>query len=319
MSASTDREPLLQACVPDEAPPDRIDAFVQQRFGLPSKKRAKKMVKRGEVLLNGVAVETSRRVRPGDRIVVLPPDDPHPVYERALDVVWADPHLAVVHKPAGLPVSGNRFRSVLRALPFSLPPSTAPDALLYPRPVHRLDVRTAGLLLIARSIRGEVGLGRAFEERRIEKRYRAVLAGLLDGEGRVDLAIEGRAAATRWRVVEQTRSLKTDWATTVDAWPETGRTHQIRIHLASLGAAVLGDDLHESGPVLRGNGLFLFAAELALEHPVTAEPLHIELPEPAKFASFRRRERRRWQRHHGPDPTQSTEGADDPGGGTSGA
>ncbi len=293
--------PLLEATVPEGAAPDRVDAFVHVRFGLPSKKRAKNMVKRGEVLLNGAPVETSRRVKAGDLVVLLPPTNPHPVYERALPIVYQDPHLAAICKPAGLAVSGNRFRSVLRALPFSLPPSDAADALLYPRPVHRLDVRTSGLLLVARSVRGEVGLGRMFQARTIGKRYRAVLAGRLEGEGRVDAAIDGRDSATRWKVVDCFPSLKTRWATTVDCWPETGRTHQIRIHMASLGAPVLGDDLHGEGPVLRRAGLYLFAAELDFLHPVTGERVHLELPEPAKFGSFRRRERRRFAAFHAGD------------------
>jgi 23S rRNA pseudouridine1911/1915/1917 synthase len=293
--------PLTEATVPADAEPDRLPRYVQARFGMASYQRAKKMVARGEILLNGAVVETSRRVRPGDHITVLPPTKKHPVYELPLPIVFADEHLAAIHKPAGLPVSGNRHRSVHRALPFSLPPSDAEDALLQPRPVHRLDVRTSGLLLVARSVRGEVGLGRLFQGRKVHKRYRALLAGRIEGEGRCTLPIEGRDAATRWRVVETTRSLKTEWATTIDAWPETGRTHQIRIHAASLGVPILGDDLHTVGPVLRASGLFLFAAELRFDHPVTGEPMHLELPEPAKFKAFRVREKRRWARHHTPE------------------
>lgn len=270
-----------------------------ERFGLASRSRARKLARAGDLLLNGAPCESSRFVHAGDRLELLAPLEPPPIFERELSVVYADPHLAAIDKPAGLVVSGNRHRTVEHALLFNLPVSDAEDALPYPRPVHRLDGRTQGLLLVARTAAAQVGLGRAFQERRVHKRYRAIVAGRLEGEGEVSEDVDGRVAASRWRAVEHTRSLHVDWVTTVDVWPLSGRKHQVRVHMSSLGHGILGDDLHATGKIMRGQGLFLCAAELRLQHPVTGDELHLEVPEPDKFGSYRRREARRWTSFQG--------------------
>ena len=296
--------PIARYVVSPDDPAWRIDRMASERLGLASRTRARKLVKAGHILLNGATVESSRFVHPGDAIDLLAPPEPPPVFERELTVVYADEHLAAIDKPAGLVVSGNRHRTVEHALQFNLPVSDAPDALPYPRPVHRLDARTQGLLLVGRSASGQVGLGRAFEERRVHKRYRAVVAGRLEGDGEVTEDVDGRIASSRWSAVQHTRSLHVDWVTTVDVWPRSGRKHQVRAHMASLGHAILGDGRYPTGTVLRGQGLFLCAAELKLEHPITGAPLHLRVAEPAKFDAYRRREARRWSRvHEQPDDT----------------
>ncbi len=277
-----------------------------ERFGLPSRSQARKMIKRGELLLDGQPVEPSRFVEEGDVLALLRPVKLPPTWQLELKVVYADDDLAAVHKPPGPVVSGNRFRTVEHALPHNLGPSSAADALVLPRPVHRLDARTSGLLLVARSASALVELGRRFQRREVSKRYRAILSGRLEGEGLVDDPLDERDARTRWRAVRCDPSLHVGWITTVDLFPETGRTHQLRRHMASLGHPVLGDELYTDGRVLRSQGLFLFAAELRLLHPRTEQPLHLELPEPVKYETFRARERRRHARvtgrpiDHGP-------------------
>ena len=289
-------QPIAEYVVQAEDPRLRIDRLAAERFDLPSRSQARKMIKRGELLLDEQQVEPSRFVKEGDRLILLRPAKLPPTWELELPVVYVDDDLAAIHKPPGPVVSGNRFRTVEHALPFNLGPSPAPDALVLPRPVHRLDARTSGLLLVARSASALVELGRRFQRREVRKRYRAILSGRLEGEGTVEEPLDGRDARTRWRAVRHDPSLHVDWTTTVDLFPETGRTHQLRRHMASLGHPVLGDELYNDGPVLRSAGLFLFAAELKLLHPRTDQPLRLELPEPVKYETFRARERRRHQR-----------------------
>ncbi len=271
----------------------RIDRAAMLALELPSKNRAKKEMKAGRLLVDGVQVETSRIAHAGVEVSLLASDVPPPPLVRDLTILWSDEHLAAVIKPAGLVTSGHHPVTLARAIPHNLPPSEASDALPFARPVHRLDARTSGIVLVARSLRAQVALGRAFEQRQVRKRYRALVGTKLEGSGVVDDPVAERDARSRWVAVTHSRSLVTDWVTTLDLWPETGRTHQLRRHCAALGAPILGDLRY--GSKLRGQGLFLAAVQVELAHPVHGTPLSLTMDEPAKFTSFRDRETRRWR------------------------
>ena len=263
-------------------------------------------------MLNGTAIDTVTCVSAGDRLtldlarVPLPP-----VFEMKLDIAFVDEHFAVVCKPPGLVTSGNGLRRTLSlALPFNLQRSSERTALLVPRPVHRLDAGTQGLVLVARTSDASVALGAALAGRNVRKRYRAIVAGRLDGKGCVDIDVGSKTAKSSFVAVEHTRSLHlpSGWMTTVDLWPHTGRKHQLRVHMASLGHPILGDKLYldraSGDKLLKHKGLFLAAIELELDHPVrravngSPERVHVEIAEPTRFAKFRQQNARRWDKHH---------------------
>ncbi len=287
--------------VPDDAPKMRLDQYASTVFPrLPSRASARKAAHRGEVLLNGEPAESSRWITAGDVLELLEGQPPTPrQHGLAVAVAYEDDLLAVVDKPPGIHVSGNRSRTLEGALPGKLSPSAQPDALPFPRAAHRLDRRTGGLVVVAKTSRCLMKLGHLFQQRQVHKRYRALVVGRLEGEGTVELEVDDRAAVTRWQAVEHTRCLKCDWLTTVDLWPSTGRMHQLRKHMASLGCPVLGDDLYGiEGQILWSKGLYLRALELRFDHPLADGEVHTMLEEPAKFGSHLLREQRRWERVH---------------------
>ena len=287
--------------MPEDPPRERIDAYAARVFAaLASRSQARKAIKAERLLVDGAPGRTVWWVKAGNQLTLTLPDGPsQPVLPLTLELPYVDDWLAVVNKPPGIHVRGNHVRTIHRAMRHNLPLSPHPDALPDPDPVHRLDCRTSGLVLIARTATARVGLSQAFEGRRITKRYRAVVLGALEGEGEIDTPLDGRAALSRWRAVRTVRSLKTDWLTEVDLFPVSGRTHQLRRHITALGHPILGDDLYFHGPILRGSGLFLAAVELTLAHPITGEALHVCIDPPAKFTTHLAREVRRWRRWHG--------------------
>lgn len=290
--------PLHEHTIPDLDRPLRLDVYAAELPCFASRSAARKACKRGEVHLDGEPAESSRFVQPGQRLSVHPSEATPPrAWAHPLHIPWQDDHLAIVCKPPGVPVSGNHWRTVEQALLQLLPTPALPDALPWAQPAHRLDLRTGGLLLVSRSRRAQVGLGEAFASRQIRKRYVAVLHGRLDGEGEVDAPIEGRTAHSRWEAVAHRPALHTDWLTTVHLWPTTGRTHQLRLHMAGLGHPILGDDRYgPEGKVLRGAGLFLWANRLQLSHPVTGAPIDVEQPPPPRFHTRLDREEARWHK-----------------------
>jgi len=204
-----------------------------------------------------------------------------------LDLVHADAHLLVVEKPAGLlsvPGRGADKQDCAAARVQRL----YPDALV----VHRLDMATSGLLLMARGAEMQRRLSRAFADRQVRKRYVAVVAGCLgaltpdNAWALIDLPLaadwpnrprrivdldRGKPSQTRWRVLAY--DADTD-ATRLELEPITGRSHQLRVHLQSLGHAILGDSLYAPPDVQARSGrLLLHASALQLEHPATGEPL----------------------------------------------
>ena len=205
--------------------------------------------------------------------------------------------IALIHKPAGIVVSGNQFHTVQNALLHNLKVSKAVDAFKLPRPVHRLDHATSGLLLIAKTTSANIALSQQFENKTIQKRYQAVVIGKLAADkGKIEQAIEGKIAVTKYEVKQISPSLKTQHLSLLDLYPLTGRTHQLRIHLANLGHPILGDKLyHGTHPLLQGKGLFLCAVELSFEHPLNKKKMNFCMEAPNKFSYRMEQEKRRWE------------------------
>jgi 23S rRNA pseudouridine1911/1915/1917 synthase len=278
----------------------RFNDYCLEHFkdSITSRKGIRKAINRGEFLLDGKSASTGRWVEPGQKIELLFSKEPvGKAFHLELEVLFEDEHLAVINKPAGYPVSGNRFKTIENALPVNLTVSQEEDRLISPRPVHRLDSQTSGLLIAAKTHRAQINLGNLFEEKRVQKRYRAIIIGKLERAGKIKTQLEGKVAVTRFQPVSHTPSLHNQWLTRVDLFPETGRTHQLRIHTSEIGHPILGDSLYgKEGFILRGRGLFLCAVELKFPHPISDESLHLEIDDPGKFEKIVRREEHRWER-----------------------
>lgn len=285
----------------------RLSDYARTAFpSIPSRKAAANAIKRGEIRINGAPAQSGDWVESGQLLEREESQQSIPkVYRLPLEVVFEDEHLAVINKPPGIEVSGNKFKTVENALSGSLSPSPQPDALRWPRPVHRLDYSTSGLLLVAKTAAAQVFLGNQFEERKIHKRYRAVVMGKLESSGHVEEPINGMLAQSEYAPIERVASLRSGHLTLVDLFPNTGRTHQLRIHMASLGHPIMGDQKYGNPDnTLKGKGLFLAAVELRFPHPATHREQVVSIETPPKFKSLLKREKARWEKFNFP-PTGS--------------
>jgi RluA family pseudouridine synthase len=289
--------------VPDGVRGVRLSDYARTAFpSIPSRKAAAKAIKRGELRINGNPAQSGDWVEAGQKLEWVDPQRAIPkTYRLPLEVIFEDDYLAVVNKPPGIEVSGNKFKTIENALAGNLTPSTQPDALRWPRPVHRLDYSTSGLLLVAKTATTQVFLGNQFEERNIHKRYRAVVMGKLETPGQLDEPIDGMPAQSEYAPVETVPSLRSGHLTLVDLFPLTGRTHQLRIHMAAIGRPIVGDQKYgQAGNVLKGKGLFLAAVELHFPHPADRKEQVVSIETPLKFKSLLQREKARWEKFNRP-------------------
>jgi 23S rRNA pseudouridine1911/1915/1917 synthase len=266
---------VASVTVPPEVEQARFDRFATDFMPqfLPSRNRARKAIKAGRLMLDGELAESSRWIYPGQRVDLYRGQVKIPLaLNLSVYVVYEDDELAVVLKPPGLLTNGNRHATLENALQTNLARSP-------------------------KSHGAQVWLGQAFEARKVHKRYRAIVQGKLEGTREVRTDIGQRSAWTTIVPVEHTPSLHTDWTTSVDLFPHTGRTHQLRVHCASLGYPIIGDTLYNSGKTLRGKGLFLWALGLKVKGP-DDRLYDWSIEEPAKFLSYRARELRRFERWH---------------------
>ena len=282
----------------------RLDRWLAGVVPELSRARIQGLIEEGHVRVNGLRRKPSYRVAAGERVeIVIPPAapeelEPEPI---ALTVVHEDDHVLVVDKPAGMVVhpGAGHARGTLAAAVLAHAPGTAGvGGARRPGVVHRLDKDTSGLLVVAKTPQAYASLTAQLLARTVRRVYLAIVHGRVSTEaGTVDKPIgrdprdrtrmailpagRGRRAVTHFRVLERLSQFSY-----VEARLETGRTHQIRVHLASLGHPVAGDTVYgrrRPAPPVPIGGLALHATALAFIHPVTGQPMEFAAPLPPRL------------------------------------
>ncbi|PID29670.1 MAG: RNA pseudouridine synthase [Candidatus Cloacimonadota bacterium] len=278
-----------------------IDYAVQNINQITSRKGIKKAIERGFLLLNGKKARTDAWLKKGNKITLLQSNIyKGKIFKLKINVIYEDDYLAVINKPAGYPVSGNKFKTITNALPFNLKNSSEKDRLSRIHPVHRLDSLTAGLLICAKTARAAVYLSKMFENGEIRKTYRALLIGKTPERGVIDFPINNCRAVSEYKKIKSIETLKFGAITLAELFPKTGRTHQLRIHTAFSGFPVLGDPLYpedENFCRYKGKGLFLAATGLRFKHPFSDELMSFEISAPSKFEKYLERESKRFDKY----------------------
>ena len=292
--------------VPDEAAGERLDRFLASLPEVGSRGVAERLLETGTVLVDGRPLDKSRRLSGGEELEFDPPEPEVTTLEPEqmdLRIAYEDEHLMVVDKPAGLvvhPASGHATGTLVQGL---LEHDIAGGDAARPGIVHRLDRDTSGLMVVARSEEAHARLQKLISNRALERHYTALVVGRPRSRtGRIEAPI-GRDRRDPLR-----HSLDTDKAreavthfevrellprhTLLDVRLETGRTHQIRVHLAAVDLPVAGDAVYGRPRELDLERQFLHAGRLAFPHPFTEERVDVESPLPPDLAAALERARR---------------------------
>ncbi len=270
-----------------DSPGVRLDKYVGEKCPELSRTHAQKLIAEGKIRVNRCLVKASAKLNISDRVdIVIPPAPPPSLFAEAipLNIIYHDSDLLVIDKPPGLtvyPAPGHPSHTLVNAILARFP--ELPGDSLRPGIVHRLDKDTSGLMVVAKKSSAQQDLARQFKAHLVSKAYLVLVKGHLTPErGAIDAAI-GRDPHNRKRmaVVTQGKQARTDYQvinyigkyTLLEVRPQTGRTHQIRVHLTAIGFPVVGDKIYGvKSPFLSRQ--FLHASRLGFTHPTTGQ--HVE-------------------------------------------
>lgn len=276
----------------------RLDKVLAGRLTQFSRSKLQRWISNGLVLVNGQQIADKYKVKIGDQVVVTP-EGPHPIdlkpEDIPLDIVYEDDDVLVVNKPQGMvvhPAPGHPDHTLVNALMYHSPLSTI-NGEFRPGIVHRIDKDTSGLLMVAKNDRAHQSLAAQLKAKTTKREYIALVHGRIKEEkGTIDaplgrsrkdrkkqaIVANGRHAVTHFKVLERYRNY-----TLIKCRLETGRTHQIRVHLASIGHPLAGDPLYGPRKTLPGRGQYLHARLLGFVHPTTGKEMVFTAPLPAYF------------------------------------
>ncbi len=250
-----------------------------------TKSALKKAIKKKYISVNDVVATTATLINGGECICLSIPKEVSPNKKLVfpLKVLFEDDHLAAIHKPAGILVSGNSFKTIANALAQNIQQSKLPDATK-PQPVHRLDFATTGVLLVGKTSSSIRALNRMFEYKKVEKIYYAVTIGEMDDRGKICSEIEGKKSQSNYKLLESISSKRFGKLNLVKLKPQTGRSHQLRKHLSSIDNPILGDKEYGiENLILSGKGLYLHAYSLNFIHPFTNKQVYLKDDFPKRF------------------------------------
>lgn len=277
----------------------RIDKYLANELPDLSRSRIKELIKSGAVKVNGQTTKVSYQVEAGDKIMLeVPPVAPLKLETEdiPLDIVYEDHDVIVVNKPQGMvvhPAAGHPNHTLVNALLYHTKDLAASPEGFRPGIVHRIDKDTSGLLMIAKNAKARESLEAQLAAKTNERLYLAIVhgnfseqAGVIDapigrdhGDRKKMAVVEnGKKAITHFKVLQQFKNYSL-----VQCRLETGRTHQIRVHMAYIGHPVAGDPLYGPKKTLKGQGQFLHAATLGFKQPTTGKDLQFSVPAPENF------------------------------------
>ena len=255
---------------------------------IPTKSGIKKAIKKELIFIDGDLATTSKFISGGENIELFQSENSSS-FERLklnLEVLFEDDYLAIIFKPAGILVSGNKFVTIANGLSQNLIKSKLSDAVK-PQPIHRLDYPTSGILLIGKTSTAISELGKLFENKEIQKTYFAITIGKMNLKGKLNSPIDEKNAHTEFEVLKSVTSERFKYLNLVKLLPKTGRKHQLRKHLSAIVNPVLVDkEYFLENKVLKGKGLFLHAARLDFKHPFTRQEISISKVLPKKFTKI---------------------------------